>query len=561
MHPRRSAQEVLLCDLCETVPLQSHCELCNINLCVNCVGKHVSDSSKRHNVVPFLHRKSTPNYHKCPDHTDKHCEMFCEKCGIPVCSTCVTSGKHKGHDISDILEKLSTKTESLQKDLEELETRTYPRYEKMMSDVEREKAELETNYGKLTTDADEQGEILHREITAIVNQRKSAIAEMKTKHLDALNKDTEEITQKMAELKQIMSDLKSMLKSNDVSLFSTYKSRNSEFRTLPPKVRVILPSISLQKINTDQLNEMLGSLSPLSINTEHGDTMKSAEAVSSPPVKPLLDEPRLTATIDTGYEYLASVSCLSEDQVWTCGDNEIMKLLNLQSKLLTSKETKSGGMPTDIAVLRDGGLVYTDDKNTTINLINNEQIQTVITLQKGWVPFRQRWKPVNVCSTASNDLLVTMISDDEKQSKVVRYSGSTEKQSIQFDDQGRPLYSSGPFTKYLSENRNLDICVADRSASVVVVVNQSGKLRFTYTGHPSNTELSFDPRGITTDSQSHILTADCVNNCVHILDQDGQFLRYIHCDLKLPFGLCVDIRDNLFVAEWKTAKVKKIQYL
>ncbi|XP_056007712.1 E3 ubiquitin-protein ligase Midline-1-like [Ostrea edulis] len=555
MHPRRSAQEVVLCDLCETVPLQSHCELCNINLCKACVGEHLSDTSKDHKVVPFLRRKATPNHPKCPDHADKHCEIYCEKCDIPVCSTCALFGKHKGHDVSNILEKLGAKTESLQKDLKELETRIYLRYEEMVSNVETEKTELETNYGKLTTDADEQGEVLHREITVIVNQRKSAIAEMKTKHLDALNKNTDEITQKMAELKQIMSDLKSILKSNDVSLTSTYKSRNSELRTLPPKVRVKLPSLFPQKINKDQLNEMFGSLPPLSINTEHGDTMKSAEAVSSPPVKPLLDEPRVTATIDTGYRHrLYSVSCLSEDQVWTRGDNKTMKLLNLQSKLLTSIQTKLGNIPRDIAVTRDGDLVYTDSINKTVNLIKNKQIHTVITLQG--------WRPFNVCCTAANDLLVTMVSDDRKQCKVVRYSGSTQTQSIQFDDQGLPLYSSDPLTpKYISENRNLDICVADYVVRAVVVVNQSGKLQFRYTGHPSNTKQSFRPADITTDSQSHILTADLDNHCIHILDQDGHFLRYIHCHLRCPWGLCVDIRDNLFVAECVTAKVKKIQYL
>ncbi|XP_056022933.1 uncharacterized protein LOC125662498 [Ostrea edulis] len=357
----------------------------------------------------------------------------------------------------------------------------------------------------------------------------------------------------MAELKQIMSDLKSILKSNDVSLTSTYNLGILNLEHYRLKSELQYPVCLLRKeINKDQLNEMFGSLSPLSINTEHGDTIKSAEAVSSPPVKPLFDEPRVTAAIDTGYNRLHSVSCLSEDQVWTGGDNETMKLLNLQSELLTSIQTKSGNIPDDIAVTRDGDLVYTDYRNKTVNLIKNKQIQTVITLQG--------WRPRYVCSTASDDLLVTMVSDDRKQYKVVRYSGSTEKQSIQFDDQGRPLYTSG-YTKYLSENKNLDICVADQSASAVVVVNQSGKLRFRYTGHPSNTELSFYPVGITTDSQSHILTADFDNDRIHILDQDGQFLRYIHCYLESPFGLCVDIRDNLFVAERHTAKVKKIQYL
>ncbi|XP_056001673.1 uncharacterized protein LOC125656213 [Ostrea edulis] len=170
---------------------------------------------------------------------------------------------------------------------------------------------------------------------------------------------------------------------------------------------------------------MFGSLSPLSIYTEEHDyTMKLQEAVSSPPVKPLLDEPRPTVTINTGYLPLRCVSCLSEEEVWTCGNNEIMKLLNLQVK--------------------------------------NKQIQTVIT--------QQRWRPWNVCSTSSDDILVTMDREDKKQSKVVRYVCFIEKQTIQFDYQGRPLYSSGGI-KYISENRNLDICVADRGAKAVVVVN------------------------------------------------------------------------------------------
>ncbi|XP_056000714.1 uncharacterized protein LOC130048253 [Ostrea edulis] len=417
----------------------------------------------------------------------------------------------------------------------------------MASDIQTEKAELETNYRTLTTAADQQGEVWHREINVIVNQRKSDIQEMKNKHLSSLNKNTDQITQKIMELKQIISDLKSMLKSNDASLTSTYKSRNSEFRTLVPKVGITLPRFFPQKMNKDRLSEMFGSLSPLSINTEN-----SPEAISSPLVKPLLDEPRLTATIDTRYASLFNVTCLSEE-VWTCGDSKILQLLNLQGKLLTSIETESGVTPYDIAVTLDGDLVYTDTKTKTVNIVKNKQIQIMITIQG--------WRPISVCSTSSDDLLVFMVSNDFQQSKVVRYSDSKETQTIQFNDQGQPLYSH-EYNKYICENRNLDICVSDFSASAVVVVNQSGRLRFRYMGHSSDTEKSFKPRGITTDSQSHILTSDCDNDRIHILDQDGHFLCYIqNCDLKRPYGLCVDIRDNLFVAERHTAKVKKIQYI
>ena len=180
------------------------------------------------------------------------------------------------------------------------------------------------------------------------------------------------------------------------------------------------------------------------------------------------------------------------------------------------------------------------------------QIQTLITLSG--------WKPWGVCCTSSGDLLVIMTSDDDKQTKVVRYSDCTEKQSIQWDDKGKPLYSSKD-TKYLSENRNLDICVADSVARAIVVVSSVGKLRFKYTGSlPSASEGSFKPVGISTDRKSKIMVADEHNQKIHIIDQDGQFLRYINnSTLKNPRVMCMDSEDNLFVGEFLTGIVKKIQ--
>ncbi|XP_065925004.1 tripartite motif-containing protein 3-like [Magallana gigas] len=292
--------------------------------------------------------------------------------------------------------------------------------------------------------------------------------------------------------------------------------------------------------------------------------MSTQEAESSPPSGlSLMDEPQVITEIDTYYGLLIGITCLNDTEVWTRGNGKIMRLYNLHGKQVKSIETKSGNDPGDITVTRNGDLVYADNKDRTVNIVKNKTIEMVIKLRK--------WKPDRVCSTSCGDLLVFMVSDDDKQAKVVRYSGSTEKQTIQYSDKRQPLLPSGDTNiKHICENRNQDVCVSDYDAGAVVVFDQAGEFRFRYTGPPPITKESacsdpykrtFLPAGITTDSQSRILIVNYHDQFIHIIDTDGRFLRYIdNCKFCAPWGLCVDSKDNLFVAERGTRKLKKIRY-
>lgn len=102
------------------------------------------------------------------------------------------------------------------------------------------------------------------------------------------------------------------------------------------------------------------------------------------------------------------------------------------------------------------------------------------------------------CRTSSDDLLVTMYCAISKRTKIMRYHGYIEKQIIQVGGK-TDLHSPGHYTKYITENRNLDICVADNGAGAVVVVTKAGKLRLRYTGLSSR-KGKFDPVGIASDS-------------------------------------------------------------
>ncbi|XP_055999423.1 uncharacterized protein LOC130047839 [Ostrea edulis] len=556
MDPRHSAQDVVRCDLCATAIVQMYCDFCHVNLCIACIGKHVADDYQKHIVVPFQNRKSTLIYPKCSTHQTEKCQFHCKECDKFVCSFCndnlLSSDEHKGHTFLILSEIYNRKRAGITKDSEEIEKVISPTYEEMVTDLETQITNLDGEYVKFTTVVTKHGEEWHKKIDNVINKMKNEIEEMKTKHQEILKKHLDEIKQIQSLIEQSLITLKEMEESNEVSVTMEYRSQNKEFRKLPPKVRVSLPIFSPNTIDSEQFYKSLGSLIPLSFTTDdNGYTLKKAE--TSP--KELMDEPELVTTINTGYAYLRNVTCLSEEEFWTSTQVSDMKCFNVQGTVINTIKTKSGERPNDIAVTSDGDLVYSDWKTKTVNQVKSGQTEEVIRLQ-GWIPS-------NLCVTSSGDLLVTMYSVDKTQSKVVRYSGSTGKQTIQYDDEGKPLYSGNIKIKYISENRNLDICVADCRAGAVVVVNQSGKLRFRYIDHSSSTKNeAFKPFGITTDSQSQILTADSNNHCIHILDQNGQFLRYIdNCDLKDPYGLCVDKSDNLFVAECVSGNVKKIKYL
>ncbi|XP_061184951.1 uncharacterized protein LOC133192967 [Saccostrea echinata] len=401
------------------------------------------------------------------------------------------------------------------------------------------------------------GEEWHREIDKVVTKLIAQVEELKTDQLQILQRYLDEMNEKTSEIRNEINSVEVVIDSQEISKLFNITSNIHTYKNLPEKPVQLLPKFTPVTIQGEKLCSLFGSILPCEITSErHGysieQTQRSSETGFSPPVKQLLDEPEIITTINTKYESnLHNVACLSDEEIWTCGYDSSMKLFSInQGSELQAITTKSGNPPSDIAVTEQGYLVYTDPSDRTVNIVKNEEIETMIT--------SENWIPCNICNTSSGDLLVVMESDMYEQSKIVRYCGSTEiKQTIQFDEEGIPFYSYG-YVKCISENKNLDICVADYSARAVVVVNNAGELNFMYTGPKYQL---FKPRGITTDSQSHILIADLYNDFLHILDQYGHIVRYIDCRLKEPRGLCVDTNNNLFVAQKKTTQVKKIKYL
>lgn len=96
-------------------------------------------------------------------------------------------------------------------------------------------------------------------------------------------------------------------------------------------------------------------------------------------------------------------------------------------------------------------------------------------------------------------------------------------QEIDTDLNGKPIISEGIYFLLITMNPNGDICVSDMNGRTLKVMDRTGRVRFQYDGTPARLKKSFDPTGIVADSLSQIIVSDNNNECVHILDRNGNF--------------------------------------
>lgn len=162
------------------------------------------------------------------------------------------------------------------------------------------------------------------------------------------------------------------------------------------------------------------------------------------------------------------------------------------------------------------------------------------------------WAPISIFFSAEEKLFyVGIVKDDD--AKITRYSTKwTEKDDIHKYKSGESIFR---YPAYLVKNTNGDLCVSDNNKRVIVV-NKNNEFLFMYSGHDHN---GFTPYGISTDSKGCILIVDSSSSSIHIINQKGDFQRYIKMSehLREPRGLCIDESGKCCVGTYGTILVYK----
>lgn len=164
-------------------------------------------------------------------------------------------------------------------------------------------------------------------------------------------------------------------------------------------------------------------------------------------------------------------------------------------------------------------------------------------------------------SQITGDLLVGVRKYPTKAGKLTRYDKTGARiKDLEEDEHGRTLYIH---PVYIAENKNGDIVTVDFGKHRVVLVNRSGEYRGYYNGQTPN-KREFEPHGVCTDVQGHIMVVDYKSSSIHLLDQDLHFLTVLLTQeqhkLNSASALFVDEKHNLYIGS-EYGRINVYKYL
>lgn len=540
------AQNAIICDHCYT-SAQQFCNGCQVNLCIVCISKHVEKLPyMSHDIVPFRNWKIQIVFPLCKFHPGQRCEVQCKKCQTPICIMCCI-GYHKRHSAIELVEFFEMKKQEIQTETREIEDSLIPIYSKRDVYLHDQISKMTAEFTKVEKEKKTLEKLWHKEVDAIFNKFGSLIYSLKDSNLrTAITRQTK-IKDLIKDMIQTVQQNKQIMKTKSALDVTNYISKLHEFRNALTDVDFKIPSLIKTTNKGRELCFEYGEIEALLTQTS-SSFLSADDPYQS---RKILCTSKTVDVFPTVYKSLYYMACFGENEAWVSGNNKTITRIDIHGSVKETIVTNCRFWPNGITATGQGELIYSDCNRRKVNIVRHGKIETLITTPKGWTPHR-------LCYTRSGDILVGVSHSRKK--KIIRYHEMKISQNIDRNEHGKPIFKNGNYMLCLTENINGDICVCDRNADSVVVLNMSGRVRFRYYVTP--TWQPFKPRCLVTNSLGQIIVTDNNNTCIHILDQNGEFLTTVNdCELYKPHGLSIDSEMRLWVGfHWK-GEIKLIDYM
>lgn len=182
-----SAQHFIECELCcKTVSL--HCTICKSDLCGQCVGIHINSmATQEHNIVSYRRRAFTPQLPSCSIHESEKCDLFCSKCNVPICVTCITL-QHKAHPATKLEVQCNLEKNQIEDECKHLENDLCKNIMESIAYLQKNLEEVRKIYDKAQDAVFQKGTEWHKKVDKIVQEFSQQVTDMRNRDIALLEK-------------------------------------------------------------------------------------------------------------------------------------------------------------------------------------------------------------------------------------------------------------------------------------------------------------------------------------------------------------------------------------
>lgn len=526
-------QHYVECSVCGS-NVTYFCVQCNEDLCKTCEEQH-----KTHDVLIYREKYPTIYPEKCSTHPQESYSFFCRECEVSLCGSCVQSLGHSGHLLVDIKTAYDEHRQNYRQWCYRIRSEELPRCQIQQGRVDGELEERRALFRDILDRIENQAAKLKSLITELVDENKKALEDLQSTQLNDLERTKSELLSNSTHLSEILDGFEKS---------ASYPARFLSYVKAHPKLVLRCPNVpdfpvpfyEQRDLNGEDICKLIGRI-------ETRASKPTSRTPSKAAVRQKIDVPELTS--------IRHISHFETNQVWVSDSS------NLVCKDLDTMESSR-----KLSVCKDGYGCHTiNDKgelfyiDTNLNILKwsekmKDKLRPYVEITKPWVPMSVHF------SRQTNSLLVGMVVPLKK-AKVVRYNDSgQEVQTLEENREGHALYEA---PAYITDNLTGDVIVSDYKKKAVVVVDRDGGHRFSYRGPVLGFLQLLWPRGVTTDNQANILVSDFnAQNCVHVVDKEGHFLKVLEIDAGLlkPFGLSYDFLNGLIMAGSCNSQTLHVQH-
>ncbi|XP_065932364.1 uncharacterized protein [Magallana gigas] len=486
-----------------------YCVSCPCDLCPQCKENHVKDlQTIDHDVVSHRDKINyIPTQEICVRHPSHVYTKYCEPCQVPACNNCQTHRKHTQIDVKTVYKTKRQHRGTIHTIRSEALFYRPVLLTEIKADVKTCHTEFSLLQSEMLTKAQKLKDLIDYVVYDLLN---NVLCYFDFKH--RCKKQKIEMIRHIVRLRRY--------EHRYVQPAFTFSALQflSFTKTALPQIHLTLHTSQLSMTESLNKEDVMESLSAIQI-TERGNRRVGNQCLLK-----LTSGAELHQSLTlTGVCGCYHISCVTSDRVWVCDTYNIMLTDTTGVPLHRVEDSCRGVFRGLHTVNSESELIYID-RDYNINKLSKDMKTNTTFIERTdstWEPQSVYWSP------STGDLLVGMRNYDTDTGKVTRYNQSGQlTQTIQYHNTGRGLYSD---PRYITDNNNGDVVVSDfiytSESGTVVVTERGGRHRFSYTGHPSGSELQ--PWGICTDALSHILVCDHRTNTVQMINKDGQFLSHL----------------------------------